>query len=219
MAAGDIAGFAIALIRGQIDQMLSQGEFSTVLGWLDGLPIDVVRTGERPIGLQSLALLYLRGRISEAESFIIRVEAEKGFKPVSRSGPLLAFQAFLAINRGNPKDALPLARAALDYLSGGESYFRASALSLLGNAQRLAGRRADAIVTLREAIKLGQKLHNRLIALDAIGDLCSSSGYSGGKLREGAALCRRAVEEQVTLRGDSATCRGTGACSLGILAI
>ena len=214
MAAGDIAA-AIALIRGQIDQMLSQGEFSTVLGWLDGLPIDVVRQESDLSGFKAW-LLYLRGRISEAESFIIRVEAEKGFKPVSRSGPLLAFQAFLAINRGNPKDALPLARAALDYLSGGESYFRASALSLLGNAQRLAGHRTDAIVTLHEAIKLGQKLHNRLIALDAIGDLVPLL-YSGGKLREGVALCRRAVEEQVTLRGDPLPAAGLVHVRLGSL--
>ena len=56
-------------------------------------------------------------------------------------------------------------------------------------------------MTLREAIKLGQKLHNRLIALDAIGDLVPLL-YSGGKLREGVALCKKAVEEQVTLRGD-----------------
>ena len=213
MAAGDIAA-AVALIRGQMDQMLSQGEFSTVLGWLDGLPMEVVRQESDLSGVKAW-LLYLRGRISEAESFIVRAES-KGLEPVGRSGPLLAFQAFLAINRGNPKDALPLARSALDYLSGGESYFRASALSLLGNAQRLAGYRTDAIVTLREAIKLGQKLHNRLIALDAIGDLVPLL-YSGGKLREGVALCRRAVDEHVTLRGDPLPAAGSVHVRLGSL--
>ena len=213
MAAGDIVA-AISLIRGQMDQMLSQGEFSTVLGWLDSLPMDVVRQESDLSGFKAW-LLYLRGRISEAKSFITRFES-KGLAPVSRSGPLLAFQAFLAINRGSPKDALPLARAALEYLSGGESYFRASALSLLGNAQRLAGHRTDAIVTLREAIKLGQKLHNRLIALDAIGDLVPLL-YSGGKLREGVALCKKAVEEQVTLRGDPLPAAGLVHVRLGSL--
>ena len=50
---------------------------------------------------------------------------------------LLVFKAFLAIQWGDTADVKLFARQALDELGDSASFFRAYALSFLGQAQRL----------------------------------------------------------------------------------
>jgi hypothetical protein len=56
-------------------------------------------------------ILYLRGRSNEAEAYAkLALTTRSAATPVALRGTLLAFQAFLAINRGNPKQAVPIAK-------------------------------------------------------------------------------------------------------------
>ncbi|MCB1823265.1 MAG: hypothetical protein KDJ54_01185, partial [Candidatus Competibacteraceae bacterium] len=76
-----------------------------VLAWLETLPDGTIRTHGDLAGYKAW-LLYLRGRIAEAEAYSAPAHtAEHADIPSTHQATLLAFQAFLAINRGNPEKA------------------------------------------------------------------------------------------------------------------
>jgi LuxR family maltose regulon positive regulatory protein len=191
---------AVALVRDDLDRQLCKGEFPTVLSWLDALPDETVRS-HSDLSVYKAWLLYLRGRVDESETYAALGQATDDINIESiEVGALLAFQAFLAINRGTPQLAASLAARALNCLGKTESFFRACALSLLGTAQRFSGERNTAIATLHDAIHLSRRLGNQLITLDALGDLAPLM-YAKGQLREAILLCQSAVDEHVDLRG------------------
>ncbi len=188
VAGGDAAG-AAALVRRHIDTTLSAGRFSAVIGWLDTLGDAAVRSAADLAGYKAW-LLYMRGRVGEAETFADLGTEGDG----DASGPLLVFRAFLAINRGRLTQAVTLARAAHDRLAGSHSYYRALSLYLLGSAQRLSGARKPAIATLREAAKLAEALGNPMVRLEAFSDLALLR-HTGGDLREASKLAESALRE------------------------
>lgn len=197
---------AAALVRAHVDAALSAGEFAALLGWLELLPDAALRAQSDLAGYKAW-LLYMRGRIGEAETF-----ADLGAGAAAdASGPLLTFRAFLAINRGRLTDAETLARAAHARLAGSNSYYAALSLYLLGSAQRLSGGRKAAMTTLRDAAKLAEALGNPMVRLEAASDLALLH-HAGGDLREATKLAETA------LRGDAAAGRPAGAAA-GLLRI
>ena len=215
LAARDIPT-TVSLIRVHVDEMLCRGEFPAVLAWLEALPDDTVHAHGDLAGYKAW-LLYLRGRIEEAEAYSAPAHtAEHADIPPTHQATLLAFQAFLAINRGNPEQAVALARQALDELRESGSFFHTCALSLLGHAQRLSGDRKTAIKTLSQAVNLGQKLGNHLITLDALGNLAPLM-YAQGRLREAMLLCCENVERYVDVRGKPLAVAGLVYVPLGVL--
>lgn len=195
-AAGRDPDAAVALVRAHMDAALSVGEFTALLGWLDLLPDALLRTHADLAGYKAW-LLYMRGRIGEAETFAaLGADAATADASTDASGPLLAFRAFLAINRGRLADAEVLARAAHDRLAGSASYYAALSLYLLGTAQRLSGARRPAMTTLREAGKLAATLGNPMVRLEAASDLALLH-HAGGDLREATKLAETALREDV----------------------
>src|SRR5262249_30776876 len=140
LAAQDVAA-AARLIRDSFEAMATVGEFTTLLGWLNTLPEQLVRS-DSDLSCHKGWVLYLRGQIDSAEGYAAAAAAQQrpDASPLQR-GMLLAFQAFLAINRGEPGRAVQLAQSALTLLGGSESFFRTTALSHLGQALRLTGDR------------------------------------------------------------------------------
>lgn len=188
VAGGDVAR-AVALARRHIDPALSAGQFAAVIGWLDALPDEVVRGAADLAGYKAW-LLYMRGRVGEAETFS-DLKTDTG---ADASGPLLTFRAFLAINRGRLDQAEALARAAYDRLAGSQSYYCALSLHLLGSAQRLAGARKQAMATLREAARLADTLGNPMVRLESLSDLALLH-HAGGDLREASKLAETALRD------------------------
>ena len=215
LAAQDIST-TVRLIRANAEEMACRGEFPTLLAWLEALPDDVVYAHSDLCGYKAW-LLYLRGRIEEAEEYATLAHAAEnvGSHP-THHGTMLAFQAFLAINRGEPEQAGPLAQEALNALSDSKSFFRTCALSLLGHAQRLSGDRRRAIETLHQAVQLSQKLGNHLITLDAVGYLAPLM-YAQGRLREAILLCREVIDRYVDGRGKPFAAAGLVYVPLGVL--
>ena len=199
------------MIRTHVEEALSRGEFPTVLTWLEALPDDTVRAHGDLSGYKAW-LLYLRGRIEDAEVYsTVAHDAKRTEAPAEHQGTLMAFRAFLAINRGDPKEAVVLSQNALDELRESQSFFRTCALSLLGHAQRLSNDRKAAIETLRQTVQLGQKLGNLLITLDALGSLAVLM-YTPRSLARGILLCREAVDKYVDGRGKPLPAAGLVTC-------
>lgn len=206
----------VRLFRSQVEGMLARGEIPALLGWLDALPDSTVRAHNDLAGYKAW-LLYLLGRTAEAQSYLSVVgEIDRADAHPARREMLLVFKAFLAIHWGDPADVKRYARQALDELGDSSSFFRAYALSFLGQAQVHCGERREAIKTLRQAVDLGAKLQNYFVMLDALGHLASVM-TAQGQLREAKMLCMDAVEKFVDARGEPLPVAGLVYVPLGIL--
>ncbi|WP_020178271.1 LuxR C-terminal-related transcriptional regulator [Methylopila sp. M107] len=191
IAAGD-PDRAAELVQRHADDQLGDGEFHQLLRWLNALPENVIRRNVE-LSAYKAWLLYLRGQPGEAEAFFDKVAAN-GDPENAQSGPLLAFKAYLAINRGRIKEAEQAATAAIESLAGSRSFFSGLAMLLLGTAQRISGDRARAISTLWGAVRLAESHGNLMVRLEATSDLVPLKA-AAGKLQEAARLCERAIEE------------------------
>jgi LuxR family maltose regulon positive regulatory protein len=196
--------------------MLARGEIPALLGLLDALPESTIRAQSDLAGYKAW-LLYLLGRTAEAQSYSTAVSAiDRADSHPARREMLLVFKAFLAIHWGDPADVKLFARQALDELGDSASFFRAYALSFLGQAQIHSGERREAVKTLRQAVELGEKLQNHFVMLDALGHLASVM-TAQGQLREAKLLCLNAVEKFVDARGEPLPVAGLVYVPLGVL--
>ncbi|HTS23987.1 MAG TPA: LuxR C-terminal-related transcriptional regulator [Casimicrobiaceae bacterium] len=195
LAGGDVDG-ATRLVRIQAEETLARGQIPTVLSWLRELPESVVRTNPDLAGYKAW-LLYMRGQSAEAHTYVpVGRQEERGQEQTPHLGKLLSFQAFLALNWSDPREAIPLANQALQRLGDEGSFFHAYVLCLLGQAQELTYDRRAAVNTLRQAVASAQQIGNRMIALDALGHLALMLAAQG-QLREAVELCRNATDDQV----------------------
>jgi ATP/maltotriose-dependent transcriptional regulator MalT len=215
LAAKDVEA-AIRLVRKHVEDTLSRGEVSTMLAWLSGLPEEAVRLNQDLAGYKAW-LLHLAGRSAEAEVYSKVARAvEAGEAEPEHLGMLLAFRAFLALNWGDPADAVPLAQQALVRLDKSGSFFESFAMCLLGQSETLLGQRDVASTTLRAAVEHGRRLGNHLITLDAIGHLAEVL-EAQGKLREGIVLCANAAEQCTNADQEPMAIGGLVHVPLGIL--
>jgi len=215
LAAQDLTS-AQRLIRNSVEETFSQGGFSTLLGWLNALPDEFIRA-RSDLSAYKGWILYLRGEIAEAEQYAMAaVETQRADDPPVQRGMLLGFRAYLAINRGQAAEAVKYGQEALALLGSTRSFFRTTALSHLGQAQRLVGDRQAAIQTLRQAVSLGQQLNHDLITMEALGYLTLLL-YQQGELREALLLCEQAVNQHADALGRPLPVVGLVCIPLGAL--
>lgn len=194
LAAEDIEA-AVRLVRTQSENTLARGQIPTVLSWLRELPESALRANPDLAGYKAW-LLYMRGQSAEAETYAALARADGHRNGTPHLGKLLAFQAFLALNWSEPREAIPLAEQALQHLGDPPSFFHTYVLCMMGQAQELTYDRRTAMITLRRAMALARQLGNHLMAMDALGHL-SLVLAAQGQLREAILLCRNAVDEHV----------------------
>lgn len=216
LAAEDVPA-TIRLFRMLVEDALGRGDMPTLLAWLDALPDSVLREHRDLVGYKSW-LLYLRGLTYEAQEYPPPGDPADTTSdlPASQRGMLYAFHSYLALNWGDPKDAVEPARRALEHLGSSGSFFRVFAMSLLGQAQALGGERNAAIETLNEAVALGRKLGNHLMMLDALGHLTPLM-LARGELREAIVRCKDAAAKYVDASGEPLPVSGFVHVSLGVL--
>jgi LuxR family transcriptional regulator, maltose regulon positive regulatory protein len=204
------------LIGSSVEETFSRGGFSTLLGWLNALPEERV-LARSDFSAYKGWILYLRGEIGEAERYVAAATHTQrpDDTPVQR-GMLLGFQTYLAINRGDPAEAVRLGQEALALLGDTESFFRTTALSHLAQAQRLTGQREAAIQTLRQTVSLGHRLGHHLITLEALGYLTLLL-YQQGELAEAVRLCEQAVGRYTDARNNPLPMAGLVYIPLGTL--
>src|SRR5258708_18443413 len=212
LAAQDLTA-AERLIRSGVEEAFSRGGFRTLRGWLNALPEDFV-LARSDLSAYKGWILDLRGEIAEAERYAMAATAtQRPDDPPVQRGMLLGFRAYLAINRDHPAEAVRLGQEALALLGDTQSFFRTTALSHLGQAQRLTGDRQAAIQTLRQAVALGQKLKHPLITMEAVGYLTLLL-YQQGALREAILLCEQAVSQYTDANNQPLPVAGPGSLPL-----
>jgi LuxR family transcriptional regulator, maltose regulon positive regulatory protein len=207
---------ALRLVRSNTEALLCGGEFSTILSWLETLPESTILENGDLSGFKAW-ILYLRGRIRESEAYAaLALSAQTESTPSALRCTLAAFQAFLALNRGDARRAIPFAKEALVSFGNEPSFFRLRALGLLGHAQRQSGDQLAASVTLREAVELGRQHGNELTTLDALAALTSLM-YAQGHLREAMHLCNEAIHTNIDTRHKPLPVAGLAYVPRGVL--
>ncbi len=207
---------AVRLIRRGAEEACRDGKYNTLLSWVNALPETVVRA-HSDLLVHKGWILYLRGEIVTGEAYAaLAVENQRPDDLPLHRGMLLGFRAYLAINRDEPQQAVKFAQEALTLLGESESFYRTTAMSHLGQAERLTGNRQAAIHTLRQAIALGQRLGHHLPVLEALGYLTLLLNQQG-KLREAIHSCEQAVCRYLDARGHPVPVAGLVYVPLGML--
>lgn len=205
-----------ALIMRHHDEVLKQGGLTTLLGWLNALPEEVVLNNS-VLTARKGHILYLRGQTEEARRYAdVVAHTPLTEIPPAHRGEVCVFLADLAINEGRAADCLSLAQEALTFFSHAEAFSRTLALSLAGQSLRMLRDFNGAIHTLQQALEWGRRSGNHLVGLNALSHLVPLLFFQGRRV-EAMTLCQRALEEYVDVRGQPLPLSGLLHVPLGIL--
>lgn len=149
---------AADLLEESAEEMLTRGEVTMLLGWIQHIPADFVRSRSR-LDLYWVTSLVLLARDRDA--------IETGLERLSHYPDLIyeidVLRAYLAIHAVRLTAAETLARRALDGLpADGAVFFRSVANWLLSATQEFTGNLNRRIEVLEEMIRKARVMGNRL---------------------------------------------------------
>ena len=176
--------------------MMYHGELATLMGWLEALPHQVVRS--RPWLCVAYAwVLGFAGRPGSVEPRLHDAErALEGFDDhVERqriAGHIAALRAYLSTQDREFSRAVALAREALERVPEDDRMVRSLATAVAGNVLRMSGDLAAAARATTEAIALAEAADAHSLAIDARCDLVKLQ-MAQGQLRKAAATCHDAL--------------------------
>ena len=190
LAAADWAR-AATLIYDISGSLLQRGEVTTLLGWLQALPDEIVRA--RPqLCLECSWPLILTGRLDVAESYLGQAE-QAAQDDAAFLGGIVAAQVFIARMRGDDRRTIGLSQRALSLLPPDDLAGRSVVAVNLGIAQWNSGHLTEAEQALTAADHAAQQSGNvyaRLMALGFLGLIQAA----WGKPHRAAELFRQAIE-------------------------
>jgi len=210
-AAGDVARVA-RLVAGNALAMLDRGELTTLVGWLDALPDEVVRRRPWLCVAHAWALVYAgrldaaEPRLQDAEKALLKAPAwgadfdeQAEISAVSKAegqhiaGHIAAVRAYVIWLRGDMSRAAELARGALEHLPQGDLMARGFVWSLLASARRWSGDLVAATQAYAEASAISQAAGDSHIAVNVLCDV-GALQKTRGQLHEAIATWRDALK-------------------------
>lgn len=189
---------AARLIAILATDMIRNGEFRTLLSWLDRLPGHIVITSADLASYKALALL-LTGQLTPVQDYLAQISESAYQSRPADQGRLFAIQAWIGMTSGDASSG-KIASDALDRLDKEDSYFRLLSLLSLGNSLAWDANLPDSSHIFREAYDLGRQLKQSSMALGALANLAFNL-LEQGQLREADSMCRAALEIFVDARG------------------
>jgi LuxR family maltose regulon positive regulatory protein len=166
--------------------VLIRGEMITLLGWLDALPDDLLRSRPQLGVLRAWALAFT-GRLEDIESQLHEVDIRQA------QGDVAAVRAHVAALRGDVPGTIELAHQALEQLPEQKWFSRGLVALSLGIAYWRSGDLAAASRALTEAIVLGREADQKYLTLRASATLGHVQKVQG-LLRQAVANYRQALE-------------------------
>jgi LuxR family maltose regulon positive regulatory protein len=188
IAAGDVER-AARLIEREARPAFEAGELTTLIGWLDSLPAELVAANPELASLQAWSFLFM-GRLAEAAAIASGVAVV--------DGRLLALRSLLAAVTG-PAAASPgtsaveLGREAARLLEA-DDFFRAITLQSVGMATWSGGDLARGFALWQEAYACARRSGQPMAMLLA-GAALASGLNDLGRRPEGEAICRATLAD------------------------
>ncbi len=181
---------AATLVHNASETLLKRGEVTTLLGWIQALPDEVVR--DRPqLCSECCWTLILTGQFSLAESFLEHVERNAEDNDTF-FGEILVMRAYIARSRGDNPGTIELSKRATLLLPQ-DNIEVGSILALnLGIAQWHCGNLVESEQAITEAYDKAQQSGNDYVSLTAV-SIQSIIYAAQGKLHQAADSCRHAI--------------------------
>ena len=200
LTAGDIERVA-RLVEGNALAMMDRGELTTLVGWLDALPDEVVCS--RPWLCVAHAWVLAYAGQADAVEPLLR-DAEKaldGFDQAAKAdvegqriaGHIAAIRTYVAGLRGDMSRSAELAREALERLSEEDLMARGWTALMLGFALRYKGDLVGAAHALAEATAISQMAGDSHVVMLVLCELAALQ-FLQGRLHKAAATCRDALQ-------------------------
>ena len=178
--------------------MVTRGELTTLLRWIDALPEEVARS--RPwLCVHQAWPLTLAGRADAAEPLLRQIEAQVSSQASSPEdaevlGNAAAMRAMLASMRGDMSRAVELARQADELLPADNLIPRHVIPFVLFGAHLADGALSEASQALTRELEIGLSAGNVWTIVRTLSDLADLELIQG-HLGRAAGLCHKALQE------------------------
>jgi LuxR family maltose regulon positive regulatory protein len=183
---------------------IEQATFSSLLGWFNELPDQIVQDNGVLSLYKSFTLFFTQ---SYRQAIPYAQSAQDNFPPNSSSslfGKLLCLQAHLALFQNDLKTVIKFSREALEYLSDEDTFFRNLTLNLLGQVLEMKSDVESAADVYRQGFDAGYQTGERMGTMVVFTNLVYSLNELG-RLKEAIELCQRVDSEigQETFAGET----------------
>ncbi len=182
---------AAHLIEQTARQTVMGGEASTLLGWLEALPGEIIRSRPSLCLAQGWALV-IAGQSDTAEPYVQAALQAASTTDAQIRGEAAAIRSLVAVLKSAPQ-AIELAHQALEHLPADDLFLRSLVALNLGLAHDMRGDITAAGQAYSEASASGQAAGNILVHLMAIVQLADLKVLQG-KLHEAATIYRQAIQ-------------------------
>lgn len=186
--------------------MAMRGEINSLVKWLDALPRTLKSTNPR-IPLMYAWAHFFMTEIESVEPHLrdalsaLGLEAETvenwseniPLQTAEMLAQVYALRTFVAVNQGQPKRGIQIARIALSHLPADERLSRFAVLAALGDAYRDADNFAAASQAYSEALSISEVIDQYAASLTMRMDLARLR-VKMGQLRHAEAICREVLE-------------------------
>jgi len=168
------------IVESQAQDLVHLGKLSTLMGWLDTLPADIVHQRPR-LGVDSAWVYLLIGKLERIEDYLASAEKNLGDldHPDELRGQIAAIRAYAAARLGHLDRAISQAQTALELLPSDDLSIRCVVAFVLGWVHQWQGDIPRALTYLQEASQLGEQagnIHLAVAALNSIGDVLRQQG-------------------------------------------
>jgi LuxR family maltose regulon positive regulatory protein len=191
LASGDMVQAAQMIARAAGDAF-RRASWTTLLGWLEALPDELVRA-DGELATYRGFLLFLTEFHAEAAAYAEAAERSLSPDEPVKRGRLLSLKAHLALRYDDFDIVVQLCREALAYLGEEDPLFRSLTLNVLGQIMERREDLAAAADAYREAALSGRQAGDQLGAVVALTNLVLALNELGRR-REALALCQEVAE-------------------------
>jgi LuxR family maltose regulon positive regulatory protein len=216
LASGDMEKVA-RLVEENAFSVMGQGELTTVVGWLDALPDEVVRS--RPwLSISYAWALMHTGQLGGVEPRLQDAEKASDGEEQNMEGYVAAMRAYVAACRGEIAQGIGFARQALNQLFEPDLMARSFTAALLSSLYRFKGDFVASTQAIAEAISISRQVGDGPMIVLASCNLAGTLILQG-QLREAATTFRgvlRLVEDfagqgagRLPFTGLASTCLAT----------
>ena len=168
------------IVESQARELLHLGNLSTLMGWLNTLPAEIVN-GRPVLSVDSAWVYLLIGKLEPIEGYLTTAEKKLDDQDDADElrGQIAAIRAYSTARQGQLDQAIDQAHAALELLPKDDFSVRCVVAYVLGEVYQFRQDSPRALSYLREASQFGQQagnIHLAVAALRSMGDLLSKQG-------------------------------------------
>jgi LuxR family maltose regulon positive regulatory protein len=200
LVAGDVES-AARLVEEHAFDMIHHGQLATLVGWLEELPAEVVRSWPW-LGIASAWAHAYSGQWEGVEALLQDAEQAAQHLPAPSArtceadhiaGHALAIRAYRRSLDGDPVHGEDLAREALRLLPAADIATRSFAATVLAAMASARGDIAAALQTLTPVAEAGRLSGEVLLTITALSELAAFY-VMRGRLHQAAATCEEALQ-------------------------